>query len=263
VAATKLINKQLLSLDDTLTELLPELTEKIKNPDKFTVRSLLKIYFNTPAFYEIVKNPILYNTESLQEIYSLFPYNSYDFDSAIEFNYHNINTLLVAEIFLRKLGYDYRQYIKNEILIPLKLDKTYNMVSDVDLEKVENGNLLKFSKKMNHLDFIIPGYSMVASAEDLGKFLRALNDGVLLNEEEQIILSSIYNNEHTEGLIRDYQSIAKYHKNIDAVVVQFSNTTNYDSQRKSKIIYNRIIYNRIIKILRKDQEKISIKDTCY
>tara|TARA_R110002050_G_scaffold294238_4_gene451768 strand:+ start:4797 stop:5072 length:276 start_codon:yes stop_codon:yes gene_type:complete len=69
--------------------------------------------------------------------------------------------------------------------------------------------------------------SMVATAEDVGKFLRALNEGTLFNEKEQGIYSSIYEYNHT-GLIPGYQSIAKYHKDIDAVVIQFTNTTDFE-----------------------------------
>jgi D-alanyl-D-alanine carboxypeptidase len=41
---------------------------------------------------------------------------------------------------------------------------------------------------------------MIATAEDVGIFLRALNDGSLLNDNEQAIYASIYEYEHT-GLI--------------------------------------------------------------
>ncbi len=70
--------------------------------------------------------------------------------------------------------------------------------------------------------------SMVATAEDLGKFIRALNDGsVFKDKKEKDIYSSIYNYGHT-GLIPGYQTIAKYHKDIDAVVIQFTNTVDFE-----------------------------------
>lgn len=68
---------------------------------------------------------------------------------------------------------------------------------------------------------------MLATAEDLGIFLRALNDGSVFNEGEQQIYSSIYVYEYT-GLIVEYQSMAKYHKDIDTVIIPFNNTTNFD-----------------------------------
>ena len=69
--------------------------------------------------------------------------------------------------------------------------------------------------------------SMVATAQYVGIFLRALNDGSLLNENEQAIYSSIYVYKHG-GLLPGYQSLAEYHKDIDTVVIQFLNTTDFD-----------------------------------
>jgi len=90
---------------------------------------------------------------------------------------------------------------------------------------------------------------MLATAEDVGIFLRALNDGSVFNEGEQEIYSSIYVYEHT-GLVVGYQSIAKYHKDIDTVVIQFINTTNFDGYDWN---LSEIIYSRIVKILRRNK----------
>jgi hypothetical protein len=81
----------------------------------------------------------------------------------------------------------------------------------------------------------------------VGTFLRALNNGSFFNEEEQEIYSSIYVYDHT-GLIPGYQSIAKYHHDIDTVVVQFVNTTDFSDY--TNWVLSEIVYNRIVKILR-------------
>ena len=88
--------------------------------------------------------------------------------------------------------------------------------------------------------------SMIATAEDVGIFLRALNDGSLFDEGEQEIYSSIYQYNHT-GLIPGYQSIAEYHKDIDTVVIQFVNTTNFSGYTWN---LSQIVYKRIVKILK-------------
>lgn len=87
---------------------------------------------------------------------------------------------------------------------------------------------------------------MLATAEDVGKFLRALNDGSVFDEGEQEIYSSVYFYEHT-GLLVGYQSIAKYHKDIDTVVIQFNNTTNFNGYDWNLA---EIIYGRILKIIK-------------
>ena len=81
---------------------------------------------------------------------------------------------------------------------------------------------------------------MVATAQDVGIFLRALNDGSLLNDDEQAIYSSIYEYEHT-GWLPGYQSIARYYKDTDTVVVQFVNSTGGDTELTSNIVFDRIV----------------------
>ena len=90
---------------------------------------------------------------------------------------------------------------------------------------------------------------MLASAEDSGIFLRALNDGSLFDEGEQAIYSSIYVYEHS-GWVPGYQSFAEYHEDIDAVVIQFNNTTD-----PKLYMWNlsEIVYSRIVKILRRQK----------
>lgn len=81
---------------------------------------------------------------------------------------------------------------------------------------------------------------MVATAQDVGVFLRSLYNGSLLNEDEQAIYSSIYEYEHT-GWVPGYQSIARYHKDIDAVVIQFVSSTGGNSEMVSNVVFNRIV----------------------
>jgi hypothetical protein len=85
---------------------------------------------------------------------------------------------------------------------------------------VVSGYYYQYDQDVKKLDYIIPGASVVATAQDGGIFLRALSDASLLNGAEQAIYSSIYVHGYT-GLLPGYQSIARYHKDIDTVVVQF------------------------------------------
>ena len=88
---------------------------------------------------------------------------------------------------------------------------------------------------------------MLATAQDVGIFLRALNDGSLFDKGEQEIYSSIYEYKHS-GWVPGYQSFAEYHKDIDTVVILFNNTTD-----PKLYIWNlsEIVYSRIVKILRR------------
>ncbi len=145
----------------------------------------------------------------------------------------------------KTLGYRHHQYINNEILNPLKLKHTYSLLSEVQLKDLVSGYYIGYDGDLKTQNFVGAGGSMVATAEDVGIFLRALNNGSLLSANEQTIYSAIYVYEHT-GLLGGYSSIARYHKDIDTVVIQFVNTSGGNSW-----MITEIIYNRILKILRK------------
>jgi hypothetical protein len=74
--------------------------------------------------------------------------------------------------------------------------------------------------------------------------LRALNDGSLFTQQESNIYRGLYEYNHT-GWVLGYSSIARYHSDIDTVVIQFTNTTGDD-----RVMLTKVIYGRIMKILR-------------
>jgi D-alanyl-D-alanine carboxypeptidase len=163
-----------------------------------------------------------------------------DFEPGSRYSYSNTNYLLIGNILDKTLGYGHQQYIKSEILSPLGLTRTFGLLSEVDSEEVVSGYDSHYDGDVKWLDFVAPSGAMVATAEDVGVFLRALNDGSLLNDGEQAIYSSVYEYGHT-GLLPGYQSIARYHRDIDAVVIQFVNTSGGNAWTVSEIVYNRIV----------------------
>lgn len=84
------------------------------------------------------------------------------------------------------------------------------------------------------------GGSMVATAQDVGVFVRAPNDGSLLTDDGQAFYSSIYEYGHT-GWVPGYYGIARYHQDVDSVVVQFVNTTGGKALGLSNAIHGRIV----------------------
>jgi CubicO group peptidase (beta-lactamase class C family) len=141
------------------------------------------------------------------------------------------------------LGYDHFQYIQEEVLKPLNLNHTFGSIHNVNLEDVMSGYYVGYDMDLKTDD----NGSMLATAEDLGKFIRSLNDGsVFKDKKEQEIYSALYEYGHT-GLIPGYQTIAKYHPEIDAVVIQFTNTVDFEGYNWN---LSEIMYNRIIKIIR-------------
>jgi CubicO group peptidase (beta-lactamase class C family) len=176
-----------------------------------------------------------------------------DFEPDGKYEYSNTNYLLISEIITKVLGYSSFQYIKDEILTPLGLKNTFGSIHEVNIDDVMSGYYVGVESDFKHIDA-----GMVATAEDVGIFLRGLNDGSLLNDSEQAIYSSIYEYEHT-GWVLGYYSIARYHEDIDTVVVQFVNTNGgtplvpfFDTQGGTKVMVSNVVYNRIVQILRRE-----------
>lgn len=244
VATVKLINNQSLLLDSTLSELLPELADRIEYANKITLRMLLQHRSGIPDWIDDSEFPWTKSVTDVDEVLDFVLDEPADFEPDARFDYSNTNYLLIGKILDKTLGYSHQQYIRQEILVPLGLTHTFGSLSEVDTNEVVSGYSVGYQGDEKMLDFVAPGSSMVATAEDVGIFLKALNDGSLLEDKEQSVYSSVYEYEHT-GLLPGYSSIAKYHKDIDSVVVQFVNTSGGNTWNISEIVYNRII--RILK----------------
>ncbi len=249
-AYAKLVSAQRLSLDDTLSDYFPEYLGRIEYADQITLRMMLQHrsgilnYTDQPGFRW--DNPTKTSSESLALIFD----KPAAFAPNEDYRYSNTNYLLLRDILDEVLGYN--QYIKEEILVPLGLDSTFFSLDDVDIEDVMSGYYVG-----TDTDFKQINTGMVATAQDVGIFIRALNDGTLFSDEEQAIYTSIYEYEHT-GWVLGYYSIARYHKDIDTVVVQFVNTNGgtplihiFDIQGGTKVMVSNAIYDGIIRIIRK------------
>ena len=245
-AATQLVAREQLKLESTLLELIPEVEGRIENADKITLKMMLKHRSGIPEY--IYEPDFESDTdEDYLTTASLIFDKSADFAPDKKRSYSNTNYLLIGEILDRTLGYSHHEFIHDEILVPLELTNTYSLYSEVDSNQVMSGYLKNWEPDLKSWDHTQPGGSMVASAEDVGIFLRALIDGTLFNDEEQAIYSSVYEYEHT-GWLPGYTSIARYHSDVDAVVVQFVNT----SSNSWFWIDLEKVYRRIVKIVKKN-----------
>jgi len=242
VATTKLVKDNRLDLDKTLADYFPELVGRIENAEEITLRMMVQHrsgipnLTDSPSFWS---DPEESRKEALEYALDL-PAN---FAPGEDYGYSNTNYLLISQLIDKTVGYSHHQYIREEILIPLDLDNTFGALSEVDIDDVMSGYYVGIEDDIKTADY----GSMIATAEDVGIFLQALNDGSVFNEGEQEIYSSVYVYDHT-GLIPGYQSIAKYHEDIDTVVIQFVNTTNFSGYNWS---IGEIVYGRIVKILRR------------
>ena len=237
VAATKLVKEELLSFDKTLADYLPELIGRIPNAQEITLRMMIQHRSGIPNFTD---NPTYWENEEENSKNALnFALDlPASFKPNEDYEYSNTNYLLLRRIIDAILGYSHSKYIKEKILIPLGLKNTFFSNSEVNLEDVMSGYYVGYEE-----DFKAREYGMLATPEDVGIFLRALNDGSVFEQGEKEIYPYEYNH---GGLVIGYQSLAEYHKDIDAVVVQFINTTDFNGYEWN---LSEITINRIVKIL--------------
>lgn len=240
VAVTKLVSDGRLSLDKTIADYIPELVGRIENAEKITLRFMIQHKSGIPNFTD-APNFWAAPTQTYEESLALILNKPSNFEPGEDYEYCNTNYLLIKKIMDDVLGYSNFQFIQEEILKPLNLNHTYGSLREVNLDNVMSGY------HVGHpFDLKADEHGMLATAEDVGTFLRALNDGSLFAPGEQELYGSIYEYEHG-GWVPGYQSFAKYHKELDIVTIEFYSTT--DSR-----LYNwnlsEIINKRIVTILK-------------
>ncbi len=240
VAITKLVSNKQLSLDRTVADYFPELAGRIEYADKITVgmlvrhRSGIPNYTNMPEFW---MDP----PKNREDVLAMVLDQPANFMPGADYEYSNTNYLLLSQLIEKTVGYSDFEYMREQILAPLGLNNTFGSIHGVNMDRLMSGYYVGVGEDIKATDYA----SMIATAEDVGTFLRALNDGSLFREGERELYASLYEFGHT-GLIPGYQSIAKYHADIDAVVVQFTNTTDFEGYHWG---LSEILYGRIVKIL--------------
>lgn len=239
VAATKMVKENRLSFNKTLADYLPELINRIENAEEITLKMMIQHRSGIPNF---TNNPAYWQNEEVNGKNALdFALDlpaSFPPDEGYE--YSNTNYLLLRQIMDQELGYHHHEYIRERILMPLGLKNTFFSLNEVDIEQVMSGYYVGYEE-----DFKDREYGMLATAEDVGVFLRALNEGTVFGEGEQAIYPYVYDH---GGLVVGYQSLAEYHPDIDAVVVQMVNTTDFEGYEWN---LSEIIINRIVKIIKR------------
>ncbi|MDM7861987.1 serine hydrolase domain-containing protein [Alteromonas sp. ASW11-36] len=238
VAVTKLAADGRLSLDKTLAEYLPELAASIANAESITLRMMVQHRSGIPNFTNAAGfwgGPSTTTAEALALIAGL----PATFEPNQGYEYSNTNYLLIAEIIKAATGLDKRQIISDEILLPLNLSNTFFHLADIDVNALVSGYHVNTPGDMKTVNY----GSMIATAQDLGKFIRALNTGQILDSKEDEIYTTLYPRSHT-GLIPGYQSIARYHAESDSVIVIFVNTTDFADYQHWAIF--EALYSRIL-----------------
>ena len=138
VAITKLVSDGRLSLDKTITDYLPELTGRIENADKITLRLMIQHRSGIPNFTD-APNFWATPTKSYEESLALILDKPANFEPGEDYEYCNTNYLLLSKIMDNVLGYGNFQFIREEILNRLNLNNTYSSLKEVNIENVMSG----------------------------------------------------------------------------------------------------------------------------
>jgi D-alanyl-D-alanine carboxypeptidase len=239
VSASKLAYQRVLSMDDTLAFWLPELASRIDNSETITLRLLLQHRsgvpdFDTAAGFDWRDSSHTDIDATLGLVLDL----PADFTPNAGYQYSNTNYLLLGKVLDRALGYSHRTFIQDFILSPLALNDTYNTQAETDASRLASGYWDDID--VTNWEYGIPGGSMVSTVKDIAVFIRALAKGDLLNNEERAIYRDVYWFSHS-GWLPGYQSIANYERDLDAVVILFTNNTGGQSEEIAESTYNHIV----------------------
>jgi len=127
-----LANDQTLSLDSTLADYLPELIGRIENADQITLRMMLQHRSGIPNFTDDPEFPWFDPPSELHDYLKFALDKPANFKPDPQYRYSNTNYLLIRNILDQRLGYSHHQFINEEILAPLGLTHTFNLLSEID-----------------------------------------------------------------------------------------------------------------------------------
>lgn len=249
LAVTQLATTKQLSLDAPVSQYFPELAGKLAYAERITIKMLVQHqsgianFSDSPGYWQ---QPNADNADKLAKALALSP----AFAPGESTGYSNTNYLLLGMLVERVTGMTHAHYIQHAILQPLKLTHTFASMDEVEPARLMSGYYVGYDAdlKTNHYG------SMVATAADVGRFIRALHDGSAFSSpQQQALYLSLYPAEHG-GLIPGYQSLANYYPEIDTVVVQLINTTNFDGYEWN---LSQVSIQRIADILERQRDTVS------
>lgn len=237
-ATIQLIDSQVLNANDTIASWLPELNNRIENSESITLKQLLQHRSGVPDFDSQTGFSWQSSHTSIDDTLALALDKPADFSPDERYEYSNTNYLLLGKIMDNALGYPHTTYIQENILTPLEMLNTFHLLSQIDPSLLAKGYWNDFDYTQH--EYFIPGGSMVSTLSDVAVFIRALSSGSLLSSQAQALFIEYFGVYAHSGWLPGYQSIARYHADIDAVIIQFVNTTGFRSEDLNISTYNQI-----------------------
>lgn len=207
IAILQLVQKKIISLDDTLSKFFPAFPYA-----DISIRMLLNhhsglpnyLYFISNSKWDKTKN--VTNADVLDQLYTLKP--PPDFPAGKKFTYSNTNFVLLALLLEKLTGLTYPEYIRKNIFLPLQMKDSYVFTEVNSANAIPSFNMNNTYWKNDFLEMTYGDKNIYCSARDLLKWDRALYSEILIPDEllEEAFSPSIFikNNEeparHNYGL---------------------------------------------------------------
>ncbi|QOR67905.1 beta-lactamase family protein [Cytobacillus suaedae] len=190
LSITQLVENGSINLDDSIAAYMPVFagTEK----EAITIRHLLHHTSGLPTMAGLVlvansKDKLFYDTIELVQDVELVH------EVGEEFEYSNINYILLSAVVEYTSGIPYAEYVSRNILSPLQLENTYVHLKDA--KNVSPGHApwfgISLPTKVPYYENAIASGYMISSVEDMALFLKAHIS------ENSVISSDMVQNLHT------------------------------------------------------------------
>jgi CubicO group peptidase (beta-lactamase class C family) len=235
LAAVRLAQQGVVSLDSSIQYYLPELSNQSLYLDQITLQDLIRHRSGLPNYTDHPDFPWEEPPGTFEEHLPYIFSQEQEFKAGEDSSYSNSNYLFLAEALNRSLGYSHTNYLKDSILIPAGLVHTYGSMHEVEMSQLMSGYFVGYPLDIKSHYF----GSMVATAEDVAWFVKGLSEGKWLDQQGQRIYSKLYRFNHS-GLLPGYQSWATYDQKTKRTVVQFVNTNGGYAWNIHTILYRRV-----------------------
>lgn len=226
----KLVNEGKLNLNDDISDLLDDFELYYNgNRARISVEDLLR---HTSGFTNSEKEyPSASAKMSLMEWVSSISGLELKFKPGSSYSYANTNYNLLGAIIESVSGKSYKEYIEEEILIPLKLENIFVGTpsnGEMVCEGTRLGYGMVFDYKIDIKEGCIPAGYLYANIEDMGRYLMIqLKDAQIPEEYRKLIESS-----HENLLYNEKQStyFAGWEYFGNSIIGHSGGTPNYSSR---------------------------------
>ncbi|KON90318.1 hypothetical protein AF332_14910 [Sporosarcina globispora] len=176
LAVMQLVEQGKIQLQKPVKSYLPNFVTEDERSDKITVTQLLNQSsgLSDKSFPEMS----LSQPNSLMEEMKRLSGAHLTADPGTQWNYHNPNYHILAQLVEQVSGQPFNQYIKNHILTPLNMSSTISMTFAGNESEVERGYTYAYGmpiarKALPH--FVIGSGGMISTANDMTKWIAMQN----------------------------------------------------------------------------------------